>query len=323
MIQPDTPRVSVVMAVHDGERWLRAAIDSVLAQTFEDLELIVVDDGSTDGSAAIVRGVEDGRIRLIANDRNLGLAASLNRGVAAARGEFIARLDADDLAMPERLARQVAFLDGNPDVGMTGSWYVELATDGRENERELPVEHWDLRWHLCLYSPFAHSAVMWRRTLVRDRVGAYDERLAYSMDYDLWRRMASACRVANVPAHLVRIRSHAGSMTSTFGSRSREGVRMRAAYAAKLLGWPEGADEEHEARLDRLYRLAVSSPRTALGSQWMRDGRELLRLHGAFVVAEGVPPDVARKQRRTLVAGLARRLWRASLGAGTKGMESP
>ena len=319
MTRPDAPRVSVVMAVYDGEPFLRAALDSVLAQTFRDFELIVVDDGSTDGSAAIVRAIADPRVRLLSNERNLGLAPSLNRGVNDARGEFVARLDADDVAMPDRLARQVAFLDANPDVGMTGSWYVELADDGSETPRELPVDHWDLRWHLCLYSPFVHSAVTWRRALVRDRIGAYDERLAYSMDYDLWRRMASVFRVANVPAHLVRVRTHAGSMTSALGSRSSEGLAMRAAHAAKLLGWPEGSQADREERLDRLYRLAVSTPRAPLGRQWLRDARELLRFHDAFVAAEQVPPEIARAQRRTIVAGLARRLWRASLGARARG----
>ena len=110
------PRVSVVMAVHDGERYVGAAVDSILTQKFRDLELIVVDDGSTDRSPEIVREHADPRVRLIANGRNLGLAPSLNVGLAEARGEFVARLDADDVAMPHRLARQVEFMDANPHV---------------------------------------------------------------------------------------------------------------------------------------------------------------------------------------------------------------
>ena len=180
-----TPRVSVVMAVHDGERYIGAAVDSVLAQRFSDLELIVVDDGSTDRSIAIVRERADPRVRVITNGRNLGLAPSLNIGVGEARGEFVARLDCDDVAMPQRLERQVAFMDANPDVALLGSWYVTMAEDGTLGEPiQLPTRHWDLRWQLCIHCPFAHSAVLWRRRLVAERIGAYDERLRFSEDYD-------------------------------------------------------------------------------------------------------------------------------------------
>jgi hypothetical protein len=301
------------MAVYNGERYVAESVRSVLTQQFDDLELIVVDDGSTDRSAGIVRELDDGRLRLLSNGVNLGLARSLNRGLHAARGELVARLDADDLATPDRLARQVEFFDANADVAMAGSWYTEFSADGRTTVYELPVAHWDLRWHLCLYCPFVHSAAMWRRELVADRVGAYDERLAYSMDFDLWRRIAATLHVANVPAPLLRVRSHPESMTATFGPRAREGLRLRAAYAATLLGWT-GSEEEQESRLDRLNRLHVSTPRDPLSRQWVRDASELYRLHRAFVAAEGVPPQDAARQRRAITVGLARRFGRAAIG---------
>jgi glycosyltransferase involved in cell wall biosynthesis len=305
------------MAVYNGERYVAEAVQSVLAQRFGDLELIVVDDGSTDRSATIVRELDDGRIRLLSNDVNVGLARSLNRGLADARGELVARLDADDVATLDRLDRQVEFFDANPAVALAGSWYTDLDFEGRATVHELPVEHWDLRWTLCLYCPFVHSAMMWRRTVVADHVGAYDEGLAYSMDFDLWVRIAARLRVANVPAPLVRIRSHPGSMTATFGVRTREGLRMRAAYAATLLGWDD-AEESQEQRVDRLYRLHVSRPRRALGRQWVHGARDLYRLHRAFVAAEGVPSTVAARQRRAITTGLAWRLWRASIDAGAR-----
>ncbi len=313
MSQPRAPRVSVVMAVHNGERYVAEAIRSILAQGYGDLELLVVDDGSTDGSAAIVQAIGDARVRLISNGSNLGLARSLNRGVSEARGELVARLDADDVAEPERLARQVAFMDARPDVALVGSWYVELGADGGSTLHDLPVHHWDLRWHLHLYCPFVHSAVMWRRALVAERVGTYDERLAYSMDFDLWRRIASTLCVANLPEYLVRVRSHADSMTATFGERAREGVRLRAEHAARLLGWPAIGQAEQALRLDRLYRLLVSTPREPLGAQWLRDARELLRLHDAFISTDGAPSKVAARQRHEIMTGLVRRAGRALL----------
>jgi hypothetical protein len=314
------PRVSVVMAVHDGEQYVGAAIDSILAQQLGDLELIVVDDGSTDRSAEIVRERRDPRVRVITNDRNLGLAPSLNLGLAEARGEFIARLDADDVAMPQRLARQVAFMDANPSVALLGSWYTEMAADGTPGAQvKLPTRHWELRWHMCLYCPFAHSAVLWRRALVAERIGQYDERLAYSMDYDLWRRIAERLEVANLAESLLLLRAHEQSMTATYGERAREGLRMQAAYAARLLGWPTAASDSHETRLWRLYRMLISRPRDRSQVELLADAAGVLRLHEAFVLDAGVPAEVARRQRRSVRERLARQLLWASRTARAGG----
>ena len=308
------------MAVHNGERYVGAAVDSVLTQQLGDLELIVVDDGSTDRSAEIVRQRADPRLRIITNGRNLGLAPSLNVGVAAARGEFVARLDADDLAMPQRLARQVAFMDANPRVALLGSWYIEMTADGAPGaEVKVPTEHWDLRWHLCLYCPFAHSAMLWRRALVAERVGGYDERLTYAEDIELWLRVAARLEVANVPEALLLLRIHEQSMTATYGERARTGVRMQAAYAARLLGWPDDASGDHEARLGRLYRMLVGWPRDRDQAELLADSAEVLRLHEAFVHDAEVPADVARRQRDEVRARLARQLLRASRTARAGG----
>lgn len=314
------PRVSVVMAVHDGERYIGAAVDSVLTQKFRDLELIVVDDGSTDRSAEIVREHADPRVRLIANGRNLGLAPSLNVGLAEARGEFVARLDADDVAMPQRLAEQVAFMEARPEVALLGSWYTEMAADGTPGAQcRLPTRHWDLRWHLCLYTPFAHSAMLWRRALVAEQIGQYDERLAYSMDFDFWRRIAERLDVANVPESLLYLRAHEHSMTSTYGERAREGLRLQAAYAARLLGWPTAASDSPETRLRRLYRLLISRPTDRSQPELLADAAEVLRLHHAFARDAGVPDDVAHGQRREIRERLARQLLWASRTARAGG----
>jgi hypothetical protein len=306
-----TPRVSVVMAVYNGAQYVGAAVDSVLSQQFRDLELIVVDDGSADHSAEIVRQRADPRLRIITNDRNLGLAPSLNVGLAEARGEFIARLDADDIAMPRRLARQVAFMEANPQVALLGSWYVEM-----------PTGHWDLRWHLCLTCPFVHSAMLWRRALIAERVGQYDERIIYSEDLDLWLRIAARLEVANVPESLLYLRTHQHSMTATYGDRARDGLRMQAAYAARLLGWSAEAGVSSETRLWQLYRMYVSRPTDRDQSELLADAAEVLRLHDAFVADARVPADVARRQRRAVRERLARQLlWasRTARGGGRRG----
>jgi glycosyltransferase involved in cell wall biosynthesis len=307
------------MAVHDGERYVAEAVDSVLGQSFGDLELVVVDDGSRDRSAEIVRAYADPRLRLLVNERNIGLAPSLNRGIAAARGEFVARLDADDVARPERLARQVAFMEAHPDVALVGSWHEEMAEDGTPGARvRVPTAHWDLRWHLHLYSPFAHSAVLWRRELVARVAGAYDEGLAYSMDYDLWWRISRRLFVANVPAYLVRLRTHASSMTSTYGDRTNEGLRMQAAHAARLLGW-EDDEWANVDRVRRLYRMLIGAPLDRTQDELIEDTMDVVRLFDAFVRADDVPRPEAARMRREVRARLARQLLWVSRTAKARG----
>ena len=301
-----SPRVSVVMAVHDGARWVRDGVGSLLAQTFADFELLVVDDGSTDDTADVLRSIDDPRLRVLHNARNLGLAASLNRGLVAARGELVARQDVDDRSTPHRLARQVAFMDAHPDVALVGSWYTEIDADGAPlAAHRLPTAHADILWALHLYSPFVHSAVLWRRVPVRDAVGEYDERLTYSMDFDLWRRIADRFPVANLPEPLLELRVHDTSMTATYGERATEGRRMRAERAASLLAWPAG---DALARFDRLYALLHGPVRARSSREIVRDVRDLLRLHAAFVRERGIAAPVADRQRAVMARVLRHRL---------------
>ena len=168
------PAVSVLMAVRDGAPWVAEAVASVLGQTAGDLELIVIDDGSTDATPELLARVRDARLRV---DRRAaaGLTPSLNRGLALARAPLVARLDADDLALPDRLARQGAFLAAHPEVGLLGGGVRELDADGREVAVRVPPTQDDaLRAALIRRNPFAHSAVIVRRALV-ERVGGYDE----------------------------------------------------------------------------------------------------------------------------------------------------
>ncbi|HEY0972513.1 MAG TPA: glycosyltransferase [Gemmatimonadales bacterium] len=310
-----TPRVSVVMAVLDGEHHVRHGVGSLLAQTYPDFELIVVNDGSTDGTADAVRSFGDERIRMVENERNLGLAASLNRGLALARGEFVARQDVDDASAPERLARQVAFMDAHPEVSLLGSWYREVDASGVSMaERQLPVEHEDILWALHFHSPFVHSAVLWRRAPVRDMVGGYDERLRYSMDYDLWCRAAEQLRTANLPAALLALRVHDQSMTATYGPHADEGRRMRAARAARILRWEAGrvgADEVTDAvmrRFERLYSLLHGPLAVRSADELRQDLADLRRLHDVFCAGHALAGGIVRGQQSRMARRLARRL---------------
>ena len=196
------PAVSVLVPVHNGVPWVRDAVASVLAQTEGDLELIVIDDGSTDATPDLLAGVHDPRLRVTRYAR-VGLTRSLNRALALATAPLVARLDADDRALPERLARQRAFLDAHPDVGLLGTGAREVDEAGREVAViRPPADDAEIRRALIRRNPFVHSSVVMRRSVLA-QTGGYDETLPVAQDYDLWMRMSRLTRLANLPEPLV------------------------------------------------------------------------------------------------------------------------
>lgn len=222
-----TPRIGVVMSVYNGDRWLREALDSVLGQTFDDFELIVVDDGSTDSTAGILGGCRDRRLRVVRQPR-AGLTVSLNRGVRLTAAPFIARLDADDVALRERFALQMAFLDARPEVGLLGTGCRDVGPTGATLGTYRPPEADALiRQALIRRNPFVHSSVIMRREAF-EQAGLYDERLPVAQDYDLWVRMSRVTRLANLPEPLVLRR-----LTPEMISLRRESERLRAELTVK------------------------------------------------------------------------------------------
>jgi glycosyltransferase involved in cell wall biosynthesis len=190
------------MSVHDGAPLVSEAVASVLAQTDPDLELLVVDDGSTDDTPARLAAVDDPRLRLYRQPRT-GLTRALNRLLGLARADLIARLDADDLALPERLARQRAFMALHPEVGLLGTAAREDDLTGRPlGVVRPPVDDAGLRRALIRANPFVHSSVMARRELLA-RAGGYDETLGVAQDYDLWMRLVRLTRLASLDEILV------------------------------------------------------------------------------------------------------------------------
>lgn len=219
--------VSVVLPVHNGGRYLEAAARSILNQTHRDLELIVVDDGSTDGSGSIVEAIGDPRVRLFRNEQNRGLPAALNRGLAAARAEIVARQDADDLSHPERLEKQVMYLTSNPSVGLLGTQAWMIDEEGRCcGSVTHACAHDGLVWELSFDNAFLHTSVAFRRHLVLKQHGGYDEAWPYNQDFDLWLRLARVTRLANLPERLVASRIHGTSMTKTMGGEAAIANRL-------------------------------------------------------------------------------------------------
>jgi len=205
------PRISVVMPAFNAAAHVGAAVESILGQTYGDFELVVIDDGSTDGTAEIVGRHADPRIRLLRNPRNLGLIATLNRGLRECRGELVARMDADDISLPGRFAAQLRFLDAHPEVGICGT---SIETFGARTERwTIVCDPALLRAEMLFSSAFSHPTVMFRRALLLRHGLAYDPAYPHAEDYALWARFAAVTELANLPEVLLRYRLHGESVS--------------------------------------------------------------------------------------------------------------
>jgi len=212
------PKVSVVMSVYNGERYLREAVDSILNQTFTDFEFIIIDDDSTDSTWRILTAyaAKDSRMVLIRNEDNIGLTRSLNRGVAVAGGEYIARHDADDISLPERLATQVSYMELHRPVALISSGVRFIDRAGHKLNAYIPcTDRTVLRWRLLFTNPIRHPTVLWRRELVNNVVGHYDPRFVFAQDYELWVRVADHLEIGALPVALVETRRHSKSITTT------------------------------------------------------------------------------------------------------------
>ena len=216
------PAVSVLMGVWNGAPRVREAVLSVLGQTMGDLELIVIDDGSADETPAILGSFRDPRLWVEQRARG-GLTSALQAALELARAPLVARLDADDVALPERFERQRTFLATHPDIGLLGTGGREVDASGREMAVvRPPATDAAIRRALIRRNPFVHSSMMMRRSVV-EQVGGYDPAFPVAQDYDLWMRMSRVTRMANLPEPLVVRRILPGRISET-----RETERLRA-----------------------------------------------------------------------------------------------
>ena len=230
------PRVSVLMPVRNGAETLGEAIESIRRQTLPDWELIVVDDGSEDGTADLVRKAarQDPRVRLF-RQPPLGLVAALNRAVAEACGELLARLDADDRARPDRLLRQVSHMDRHPEVGVLGGAVQRFGA--KRGIWRFPTPNDRLKATLIFGTPFAHPAVIFRAEVMRTSGGGYREEFRAAEDLDLWERLAGSVNFANLPDVVIDYRVHSGQVTAqhrTAMMKNGAKVRLRLLEGAGL-----------------------------------------------------------------------------------------
>jgi hypothetical protein len=250
-----TPIVSVVMPTYNGARFLREAVGSILNQTFRDHELIVVDDASTDSSPHILAEFNDDRMVIITNDRNLGIAGATNRGLAAARGEYVALQDHDDISLPRRLDVQVDFLRSHAKVSLVGSAATLIDEKGNAyDEYREPEDDIDLKWEVMFRCPFRHTTVMIRRKELLD-IGGYSGDLenGSASDYDLLSRITMRSQVQNLREPLVLWRRHA------------EATSIR--YQESQDKWRNAISARNIAAVVGLVADKAAEPQTSLANQ--------------------------------------------------------
>lgn len=285
-IMPSTPTISVLMSVYNGEAFLRGAVESILQQTYRDFELLIIDDGSADASIRIAEEMRqrDERIIIIQNDRNLGLPGSLNRGLELMRGKYVARHDADDVSGPQRLEKQLAYLEARPEVGVLGtSMRVFTKKADFKNDISPVSQHNGIAWNFFWGHGLAHPTILARREAF-EAVGGYDPECLYAEDIDLWLRMLGKVRFANLSEALYDYRIHPDS---TCRSKRAEQVvrvsRLREHYVREKLGlappagvfdWPMRTKSSGSALSAREFKMHLDF--AALLAESLEERRMLL-----------------------------------------------
>jgi len=207
-----TPMISVVMPVYNGEKYLKEAIDSILTQTYTDFEFIILNDGSTDKTEEIILSYDDPRIVYVKNEENIQIVRTLNKGIELAKGKYVARMDADDISLPQRLEKQLLFLDAHREVGVCGSW-MEAFSLTATSVWKAAVDPDEISCRLLFESTLYHPTVMLRREMVERYSLHYDPEYPYGQDYELWCRCARLFRLANLDEVLLRYRIHEMSVS--------------------------------------------------------------------------------------------------------------
>jgi glycosyltransferase involved in cell wall biosynthesis len=258
------PKVSVLMPVRDGERFIARAIDSVLTQTLSDLELIIVDDGSADGTAAIVSAYawRDPRIRVARNESHEGISVALNRAVGLSSAPLLARLDSDDIALPDRLEKQQRWLDSRQEVAVLGGAITYI--DHRDRKLRTAFMSSEPNVAIRQGPAIAHPTVMMRRDAL-DAVGGYRRAFDGAEDYDLWLRIGERALMANLNEVVIYYRSHPGQATKQSRTRGPALVTLARELAAlRRSGWadPIGPNDRLDENLiDRLRLPQAEEPR--------------------------------------------------------------
>lgn len=314
----NAPAITVLMPVFNASRHLDEAVDSILSQTWTDFELLAVDDGSTDDSLKKLVARADPRIRIEPLPRNQGVVAALNHGLALARGALIARMDSDDVAEPDRLARQFAFMQAHPEIGVLGTDFTPFG----DKTGESWVRYFDdanLRVALLFENPLCHPTVMIRRSALTDGGLQYPADCPHAEEYALWLRLAGRTRLANLPDRLLRYRIHPGQVSHYKSGEQSRSIDRLVGMQLDALGIPSSARDL------RIHHLLGNGffPRPGLDTalrEWTHtlieaNARAGIYEPGPFAAQLGRRHEAALVRHRKILAAmpLHRRLrWRLS-----------
>jgi glycosyltransferase involved in cell wall biosynthesis len=256
--------ISVVMSVYNGEAFLAKAIESILNQTFRDFEFLIVDDGSTDATPEILStyAKQDARIRIVRHE-NKGRAVSLNIGIDLATGKYIARMDADDVAVPYRLAEQMEFMERHPEVGLLGGAIELISATGLViKTSQPPLEDSEIKSLMLHYNPMFHPTVVMRKDVAL-AAGGYRKALLDADDYDLWLRMSERSRLANLGKTMVQYRIHSEQVSiRNLEHQTQCVLAARTAAALRKRGMPDPLSEAEEITPQLLETLGVTAAET-------------------------------------------------------------
>jgi glycosyltransferase involved in cell wall biosynthesis len=309
------PRVSVVVATYNAAEFIGETIRGILKQTHSDFELIVVDDASSDHTVDRISAFGDERIRLIRNPRNVGVANARNIGMDAATGDYLATNDHDDVSLPERLERQVAFLGRHPDVLMVGTGIYTLRGRRRTADPMPPASHHVLRWCLMTHSPVCHSTMCLRLSDVRRAGLRYDPACDFGDDFDLYHRLAASGRLATLQERLVEYRLHGGNASILRGDEmtTRGAAMLQRAHQQQL-----GMRLDPQA-FDCLWRVFTMFSPARSQAELRVAGNALATLLARFTSVMGL----TAAQLHEVNDAASRQWWHAvSRAAGTLGEEA-
>jgi glycosyltransferase involved in cell wall biosynthesis len=221
--KPNNPEITVLMSVFNGQKYLKEAIDSILSQTFRDFEFLIVNDGSNDLSEEIIKSYNDPRIKYVSNDVNRGLPFSLNRGIELAKGEFIARMDCDDESLPERLEKQLAFMEDNPEVVACGTWIKSIG-DSTGYVNKFLSDPDEIKANLLFNTSLAHPSVIMRKSTLLESGLRYNAEHLHFEDYALWVELSKVGKLSNIPEALLLYRLHGESVSHQHGHEQKSGA---------------------------------------------------------------------------------------------------
>jgi glycosyltransferase involved in cell wall biosynthesis len=264
--------ISVLMPAFNAEKYIGAAITSILNQTFSDFELIIIDDGSTDNTESIISNFNDHRILLYKNNKNQGLPEALNCGIALATAPILARMDADDISTLDRFKIQYDFLEKNPEIGLVGSWIEGFGEVSRKYIHRYPVNHDAIVAAMIFENPIAHPSVMFRKNVLENLETAYTNRYPWVEDWELWWRFKNVTKIENIPKVLLKYRITGDSVNHRHAQKQHESTiellnhflldaTMRGQFSSDYIYKPKSLTEciKQEFYLKRLLQCNLGA----------------------------------------------------------------